>query len=153
MTNSNRRVLNNLAAKDRLQLAARPDAVRTSDDNALKLHPVAFVQSLGPCEARPETTPTDESSLTYLAWLAVAQGQTQQLGLLKTSSKITTGISSSDLAFRYLRLLKKGCKVLICALILYYAAYAQPDLLFKGLYQGFAHGWQSECYDWYKCQQ
>jgi hypothetical protein len=51
------------------------------------------------------------------------------------------------------RKFKTFCKVLLLAYVFYWFSVGQPDLFFKGIYQGFVHGWQSECSDWYSCPE
>lgn len=72
-----------------------------------------------------------------------------------TSSSTGTAVVSS-LAYSYFRLLKRFCKALIMAAILWIFLMGQPDKLLslpQGLYQGFVHGWDSRCADWWTCHQ
>lgn len=52
----------------------------------------------------------------------------------------------------YFRRIRKLCKVLLTLYVMYLVLFGQPQYIFQGLYQGFVHGWDSECADWYRCR-
>jgi len=51
------------------------------------------------------------------------------------------------------RKFKRICKVLLLAYVLYWFSLGQPDLMFKGIYQGLKYGFTTKCSDWYSCPE
>lgn len=75
-------------------------------------------------------------------------------GLPVPTSGQTIALVSSKERIRpwdYIRMAYKLCKALVVAAILWICIIGQPMKLVEGLYQGFVHGWSSQCKDGFKC--